>query len=183
MARRLRVASGGYAYHVLNRAVESLASSPRRRGGTGGRGSATAAATLATTRAIPADTRRTGIAAALGGPRRTVWRGVLAEADGEEIGPGIDAPPSRPAVEDRSVAKTPDPFIVPVLQFLGRNRIFSRLKSRRSRWLTLSRRVTERHLNSPFTGGKITGLTTSRVTDRPSDIRVLGTSPMIPQSI
>lgn len=93
--------------------VESLASSPRRRGGTGGRGSATAAARLATTRVIRADRRRTGIAAALGGPRRTVWRGVLAEADGEEIGPGIDAPPSRLAVEDRSVTKTPDPFIVP----------------------------------------------------------------------
>ncbi len=45
----------------------------------------------------------------------SVWRGVLAAADGEAIGSAIDAPSPRPSVEitDRQSIKTPDPFMLP----------------------------------------------------------------------
>jgi hypothetical protein len=54
--------------------------------------------------------------AALSTPWRSVWRGVLAGADGEDTGPGIDTLPSRPAMKDsaQAITKTPDPFIRPV---------------------------------------------------------------------
>jgi len=106
MPRRPRVASGGYVYHVLNRAagrmqpftkerdfeafeqviaeakarlpmVESLGSRPRRRGGAAGRRPAANAPRLAPTRAIAADRGGAGGVATVRSPRRTVWRRFL----------------------------------------------------------------------------------------------------------
>ncbi len=98
--------------------VEPLASRPRQQGGTLGRRSAGAAGTLATARAIAADRSGVGGVAAFRGAWLSVWRSVLAAADGEAIGSAIDAPSPRPSVEitDRQSIKTPDPFILPALR-------------------------------------------------------------------
>ncbi len=94
--------------------VESLASRPRQQGGTFGRRAAGAAATLAATRADAADRSGVGGVAAFGGARLSVWRGVVAGANGEAIGAAIHATSPRSAVANhrpRSRFKTPDPFM------------------------------------------------------------------------
>ncbi len=92
--------------------VEPLASRPRQQGGTLGRRSAGAAGTLATARAIAADRSGVGGVAAFRGAWLSVWRSVLAAADGEAIGSAIDAPSPRPSVEitNRQSIKTPAPL-------------------------------------------------------------------------
>ena len=67
--------------------------------------------TLAAARAIAADRSGVGGVAAFRSAWLSVWRGVVAAADGEAIGSAIDAPSPRPSMEitDRQRIKTPDP--------------------------------------------------------------------------
>ena len=92
--------------------VESLASRARQQGWTLGRRAAGAAATLAATRADAADRSGVGGVAAVGGARFSVWRGVVAGANGEATGPAIHVTSSRSAVAKTTKIKTPDPFTV-----------------------------------------------------------------------
>ena len=121
MPRRLRVAGGGYAYHVLDRAVGRMRIFAKRRDFEAfeevivqakERGPAADAPTLAAARANSANGSRTGGAASVGGSRRAVWRGVVAGADREATGPAIDIASPRPplAVARQVNIKTPDPI-------------------------------------------------------------------------
>ena len=92
--------------------VESLASRPRQQGRAVGRRAGGAAATLAATRSDAADRSGVGGVAAIGGARFSVWRGVVAGADGEATGPAIHVTSAWSAVAKTINIKTPDPFTV-----------------------------------------------------------------------
>jgi hypothetical protein len=90
--------------------VESLASCKRRQAGIGGRGASGAAAQLAEASSDTADRSRTGGVATVGRAWFSVWRDIVAGADGETIGPAIHVASAWSPVAKTTKLKTPDPF-------------------------------------------------------------------------
>ena len=96
--------------------VQPVASAQRRCRGVGGRGAGAVVAELAAACAVAADGGRAGGAAAIGGARSALRRGVLAGGNGQATALGIDTSPTWPPEEGSGRPrlpkrfKTPDPF-------------------------------------------------------------------------